>query len=308
MLRKTSKKDSDPDKKPKLSYWSKTKCNCPVCNHSFEKEEMLSGGGRMNAGDLTDELHRLYLPSKTFGDIYPLIYSVGACPYCHTALFWKDFEEIKDKPTIDILRDDDENRKAAVEAIFPHYNLRKERNLLDGAAMYYLALLCYEKVAPGYSPTIKRAIISLRLAWLCNHLHNTIPTYNYDYIAKIFYKKALFFYGQTLEYETSGKEPIGGLASFGPDIDKNYGFDGIIYLKALLEYKYGQTNDMDLRYKCFDENKRSIARIFGLGKSSKAKPGPLLEKARNLYDQLAQELKNATNLDIDLSDDDESGE
>ncbi len=305
MLRKTTKKASDPNKKPKHSYWSKTKCCCPVCNREFDKEEMLSGGGRMNAGDLTDELHRLYIPSKTYGEIFPLIYAVGACPRCHLALFWKDFEEIKDKETIERLRDDDLNRKAAVEAIFPHYNLKHERNLLDGIAMYYLALLSYEKVDIEYSPTIKRAMISLRLAWLCKHLDEQIPSYNYGYISDVFYRKALFFYQQTLVNETTGVEAVGGLGSFGPDIDKNYGYDGIIYLSALLEYKYGQREDMKQRFKKFDENKRAIARIFGLGKSSKAKPGPLLEKARALYDLLSKELKEANTIDVeglDLSD------
>ena len=92
---------------------------------------------------------------------------------------------------------------------------------------------------------------------------------------------------------------MGGLASFGPDIDKNYGYDGIIYLNALLEYKYGQTQDINLRLKKFEMNKYSIARIFGLGKSSKAKPGPLLEKARALYDIFSKELKDANRVDLE---------
>ena len=58
---------------------------------------------------------------------------------------------------------------------------------------------------------------------------------------------------------------------------------------------------MLLRYKKLDSNKRAIARIFGLGKSSKEKPGPLLENARNLYDSLTAELKDANT--IDLGDD-----
>ncbi|MFA6938022.1 MAG: DUF2225 domain-containing protein, partial [Treponema sp.] len=67
-----------------------------------------------------------------------------------------------------------------------------------------------------------------------------------------------------------------------------------------LEYKYGQREDEEMRLKKLDESKRSIARIFGLGKSSKSKPGPLLEVARNLYDKLTSEL-SANNI---LSQDD----
>ena len=40
--------------------------------------------------------------------------------------------------------------------------------------------------------------------------------------------------------------------------------------------------------KKLSESKTAIARIFGLGKSSKNKPGPLLEHARNLYDNLSK--------------------
>ena len=73
-------KKTDEKKKPAISYWSKNKCHCPVCKKDFPREEMLSGNGRMNAGKLTDELHRLYIPSARYGKIYPLIYAIGACP------------------------------------------------------------------------------------------------------------------------------------------------------------------------------------------------------------------------------------
>lgn len=301
MFRRASKVEADPNKKLKISYWSKTKCTCPCCRRDFEKEEMLTGGGRMNAGELTDELHRIYLPSEKYGPVYPLIYAVGACPRCHAAFFWKDFDIIKDNESIDALRLDESSRKHKVETIFPHYDLSRDRTLLDGAAMYYLALLSYEKVDLSYAPTFKRAMISLRLAWLCNELNKAAPGFNFDYPAQVFYRKANFFYEQTLLNETGRIETIAGVSNFGPDIDKNYGYDGVIYLTGLLEYKYGQKEDMQLRYKKLDSNKRAIARIFGLGKSSKEKPGPLLENARNLYDSLTAELKDANT--IDLGDD-----
>ena len=55
----------------------------------------------------------------------------------------------------------------------------------------------------------------------------------------------------------------------------------------------------DKIFKKLDENKRSIARIFGLGKSSKSKPGPLLEKSRELYDQLTATLNEANIISVD---------
>ena len=299
MVYRSSKKTVNPAKKPKISYWSKNKCHCPVCHNNFEREEMLSGSGRMIAGELTDELHRIFEPSAKYGQIYPLIYSIGACPKCHTALFWNDFEEIQDNASLNDLLADSKNRMETVSNMFPYYELTRERNLLDGAAMYYLALLSYEKVDLSYAPTMKRAIISLRLAWLCNDLQKVVPDHNYDYAAQVFYRKAQFFYEQTLINETQRIETIAKITNFGPDIDKNYGYDGVIYLNSLLEYKYGQTEDLQMRYKKLDANKRSIARIFGLGKSSKAKPGPLLEKSRDLYDKLTATLNEANVISVD---------
>ena len=61
----TSKKG--PEKKVGISYWSKDKVKCPVCKKDFEREVMRSGNGRMIAGGLTEELHRIYEPSAKFG-------------------------------------------------------------------------------------------------------------------------------------------------------------------------------------------------------------------------------------------------
>jgi len=299
---RTSTKKNDKEKKPVISFYTKDKVICPVCNKSFPREEMLSGGGRMIAGELTDELRRTFEPSAKYGMVYPLIYSVGACPFCHTALLWNDFKTLSEEDA-DAIQEDETNRKKAVETIFPHYNLKQNRTLFDGAAMYYLALLTYEKTSSYYSPTIKKAIIALRLAWLCGDLNKVCPNKNYDYIQQVFYKKSMFFYQQALEYETGRVESIAGVSNFGPDIDKNYGYDGVVYLCGLLEYKYGQQENNSLRLKKLDEYKRAIARIFGLGKSSKSKPGPLLEHSRDLYDKLTKELKDAS--DINLESDDE---
>ncbi len=305
MYANVSKKRPGEDKKPKISYWSKTKVRCPLCQRDFNHEEMLSGSGRMIAGELTDELHRKYEPSAKYGMIYPLIYTVGACPKCHVAFFWNDFKEISEPKTIEALKDGIEERKRIVNNVFPYYQLNTERSLLDGAAMHFLALLSYDKVDLGLAPTVKRAIISLRLAWLCNDLNDAVPGHNYDYLAQVFYRKALFFYDQTLINEMSRVETFSVVNNLGPDTDKNYGYDGLIYEVGLLEYKYGQTEDMQARLKKLDECKRSIARGFGLGKSSKSKPGPLLEKSRDLYDKLTAALAEANDIGFVPSDDDD---
>lgn len=284
----TGVKTKSETKKAVISYWAKEKCVCPICKKSFDHEVMMSGQGRMIAGNLTDELHRIFEPSKKYGRVYPLIYEVGACPNCYAAFFWNDFKAFKDKNAEDKIFEHMEKRKAAVNEIFPYFNLKHERTLFDGVAMYYLALLTYNDVTPDMLPTMKQAIISLRLAWLCEELNQRCADHNYDYISQVFYRKALFFYQQAVINETSRVEKSSTLANMGPDMDKNYGWDGVIYLCGLLEYKYGQKDDVQLRLKKLSESKTAIARIFGLGKSSKNKPGPLLEHARDLYDNLSK--------------------
>ena len=279
-------------KKAVISYWSKEKMNCPVCKKNFDREIMMSGNGRMIAGGLSDELHRNFEPSARFGKIYPLIYEIGACPFCYTALLWNDFKELKNKETLDRLFETRGDRFNKVETIFPHFNLKKERNLYDGCAMYYLSILTYSLVNPELVPTMKSAFLTLRLAWLSKELNSVCPGHNFDYISQVFYRKALFFYQQAVENEQNRTEKSSSLSHFGPDMDKNYGWDGVIYLCALLELKYGQKDDIQLRLKKLSESKTAIARIFGLGKSSKAKPGPLLEKSRDLYDIISKEVSD----------------
>jgi uncharacterized protein (DUF2225 family) len=116
------------------------------------------------------------------------------------------------------------------------------------------------------------------------------PGQHYDWLAILFKKKALFFYDEAIRREQKGKETLSGLKIFGPDTDKNYAYEGALYLASLLKYKYGFRDDPHLRAAALDEAKRTIARIFGIGKSSKSKPGPLLEHARDLYDRIGKEL------------------
>lgn len=286
-----AKKMDEGEKKPSMSYWSKEKVTCPVCKKQFDKEVMLSGQGRMIAGSLTDELHRLFEPSKKYGIIYPLIYDIGACPHCYTALFWNDFKDLKKQAVQEKALASSEKRREGVEAVFPHFELKKQRTLFDGCAMYYLALFTYDDMGADLFPTVKRAIITLRLAWLCQDLDKACPGRNYDYMAQVFYRKAVFFYQQSLVVELDRTEQSSSVPNSGPDMDKNYGWDGVVYLNGLLEYKYGQKKDTQMRLKKLSEAKTSIARLFGLGKSSKAKPGPLLEKSRELYNTLSAELK-----------------
>ena len=288
MIRKQAEKES---RTGSITFYSKEQVQCPVCSTKFKREELHSGGGRLIAGDLTDELRRLYEPSAKYGEIFPTVYNLTVCHKCLYTAFPQDFA-IPSRPVIEKLFENTEARYEAVKGLFHNVDFTKSRGLNEGAASYYLAILCYELFEEKFSPTIKQAICAIRAAWLFDELGKKYPEENYKYVSDLFYRKATFLYRRALELESTGTEIIAGLKSFGPDVDKNYGYDGIIYLSALLEYKYGQKIDMEMRLKRLDYHKFALAKMFGLGKSSKNKPGPILEAARSLYDTLKVELKD----------------
>ncbi len=275
------------DKDKKITFFSKEAVRCPVCGAAFHREELFSG--RVNAGDLTDELHRQYIPMRDFGEVHPLAYDVTVCPSCFYAALRSDFSAAPQK-ALDVLEGETSSRIAQVQKVFEGLDFQGSRRILEGAASYYLAVLCYEHFPKDFSPTLKGAMCCLRAAWLCGHLHEKAPNENFDYLALVFYRKARILYRGAIEREQSGKEPIGGARWMGPDTDKNYGYEGALYLSGVLELKYGNRGDTAYREKILDESKRTIAKMFGLGKRSKAKPGPLLDKARDLYDRIKAEL------------------
>jgi len=273
----------------KLSFYAKEPLHCPICDAAFYREELLSGSGRLIAGALTDELHRLYEPSAKFGDVHPLVYIPTVCPSCWYASSEADFLAIPAKRRDMVSMDRDERIKD-VQLLFPHVDFSAPRTLPEGAAAHYLVLRCYAFFTHEFSPTIKQGIAALRAGWLFDELHAKMPAENYDWLAQLFKRKARFFYREALRLEQSGTEPLSGIKNFGPDTDKNYMYEGTLYMVALLELKYGSRENPEKRAESLGEAKRTIAKIFGLGRSSKSKPGPLLEKARDLYDTINREL------------------
>ncbi len=277
------------DRELKVSFLLKEEYRCPVCDTGFHREELLSGGGRLIAGEISDELHRLYEPSAKYGEVFPLAYVATVCPECWFAAVDKDFFNVPEKVREKILQDKEERMNDAGK-VLPWVDFTRPRELVAGAVSQYLVVRCYEYFSSEFSPTIKQGIASLRAGWLFDELHKKYPGNNYDWLAVLFKKKALFFYREGILKEQTGKEPLSGIKNFGPDTDKNYAYEGALYLSALLQLKYGLREDTAKRAELLGESKRTIAKIFGLGKSSKSKPGPLLEHARNLYDTINKEL------------------
>ena len=273
-----------------LTFFAKKPLRCPVCGAKVFREEMRTGRGRQIAGNLTQELRRNYEPSKQYGEVYPLIYVVTVCPTCLYAALPEDFSVERDD-VIERLKSENDERVALVSGIFPDLDFTSPRGLEEGVASYMLATKCYDAFPSSFSPRFKGGLCQLRSAWLAGDLHRKASDENYDYLAGVFYRKARFFYTHAVEGEQDGSEPLSGAKSLGPDLDKNYGYDGFLYIAGLLEYRYGPRSDPQARIEALTRAKRAVARIFGMGKASKNKPAAILDNARDVYDAIADELK-----------------
>ena len=278
--------DSD-DKELKISFLSKKEYECPLCNARFHKEEMLTGGGRLNAGGLNEELHRIYQPTAKYGEVFPLVYQAIVCPECWYATMEPDFSLLPPKNR-DRANDDREQRLTDTQLIFSNIDFHESRGLMTGVASQYLVIRCYDFFNKEQSPTIKQGLASLRGAWLFDELNKKFPGQHYDWLAVLFRKKARYFYIQAIERDQKG-EKIEGI-NIGPDTDKNYGYEGVLYLYAYLQFKYGPSATGPERTAALEDAKRIIGRMFGRGKSSKDKPSDFLIHARNLYDAINKEL------------------
>jgi uncharacterized protein (DUF2225 family) len=273
----------------KIYFVTKDEYFCPICDTSFRREELLSGSGRLIAGTLTDELHRLYEPSAKYGIIYPLAYQATVCPECWFASMDKDFAAFPGRSRERATKEKEKRIKNA-KSIFPTADFTKPRDLVNGAASLYLTTFCYDYYTKEFSPTMKQAIAAIRTGWMLDEMNSKYPGYHYDWLAVLLKKKSQFLYNEAIRKEQSGKETLSGIKNFGPDTDKNYAYEGALYLSALLRLKYGSKDNPMARTEALENAKRTIAKMFGLGRSSKSKPGPLLEHARDLYDNINKEL------------------
>jgi len=283
-----NKKEAE-DKEIKITFQSKKSYICPVCDSEFRKEELFSGGGRLIAGKLTEELHRLYDPSAKYGVVFPLVYEAIVCPECWFSSTEIDFPNIPaDKRSV--AKSETDKRMSETRLVFPNADFSNNRTLMDGAASQYLVLRCYDYYNKPTSPTIKQGLAAIRCAWLLDELDKKYAGQHYDWLATLFRKKAQYLYNEALNREQSGRETLSGIKVFGPDTDKNYAYEGMLYMCAYLRYKFGPAHDAEQRKTSLEDARRTIAKLFGMGKSSKDKPGAFLEIARGLYDTLNKEL------------------
>jgi uncharacterized protein (DUF2225 family) len=288
----------------KLTFFEKKESTCPVCDGKFFREDLLSGGGRLIAGELTRELRRHYEPSKKYGEVRPLVYSVTVCPVCYFSAFPQDFAALPESRLKKAELNADERRES-ISVIFPELDFTAPRTLREGIASCYFAVMCYDFYDKKSNPTFKAGLASLRAAWLLHDLNAEEPGENWDHLSLVFCRQAHFYYTLALERESAAQEAFDSALAFGPDLDKNYGYYGVIYLAAYLDYKYGQAADPARRAASLQYDRRMMAKIFGAGKSSKNRPAAILENAREVYEQMGEEIRR---LQPDTPEADESAD
>ncbi len=279
------------EKKKRISFRQKEPTKCPVCKNEFYREELLSGGGRLIVGNLTDELRRQYEKNEKYGQIYPMAYVLTVCPRCLYTAFPKDFAKL-DPDELERIRDKSQARVNTLKKFFGNVSFQDDRNLILGAASYMLAVDVYSLRNKNCAPTFKKALCSIRAAWLTGDLEGVYPDKPFRKISYFFYKKAYQFYDMSLEFAQNGKEPMETVGNMGPDTDKNWGYDGMLYMYAILTVKIGSREpDLQKRIDNFEHTKRYLSRIFGMGKSSKSKPSLILDMTRDLYDKMNEMLE-----------------
>lgn len=274
-----------------LTYFAKDPYNCPVCGYSFRKEELMQGGGRLNAGKLTEELRRLYIPTQKWGRVEPLIYTLVVCPNCLYTAYKDDFNNKYLTP--EIISKLDSYREVRGEyaiAIVGNVNFEKPRDLKHGLLSYILAVSSYAFQPKKIAPSFKKGLSALRGAWLAGDLFELEKKQEYARLQLLLYKKALEFYSAFIENYSKGQEDMNSIKFFGPGNDKDFGFDGVFYVYAVLKYKLlFLEEDPQKKLDIIAECKRYIAKFVGIGKKSIDKPADVLDMGRDLYDRMSKD-------------------
>ncbi|HOK41302.1 MAG TPA: DUF2225 domain-containing protein [bacterium] len=272
-----------------LTYFKKEPKECPICNATFYEEIMFTGGMRQVSIRLIPELRTIY---KLFNGkpVVPFIYEVMTCPKCYYSALNIDFDNIYIKPVNITVTD--KKMEAIIEKkreILKEVNQRKEliknisdvsfsteKNLTTGLAAYILAEYCYNYFSEKQLPVVKKAICSIRAAWLASDLDLTE-------IADKYYRLAHKYYSEF----TSGTDNTQGI-KLGPDWGNNFGFDGARYLKALLDIKYiNDYDDIKQKFEILGNVRSTLSRLRGYGKASKDKVRPLLRLTEEMFEAIS---------------------
>ncbi len=279
----------------KKTFFKKNPLVCPVCKTKVFVEELFTGRGRVIAGNHTIELRRTYQESATWGKANPLLYPVAVCPQCYFSVIQEDFErKITNQDNLNRIRKD-KTKKLEIESLFDEQiDFAKERTLISGTLSHIFADLTYNYLPDSYNPTFKKALSSLRAAWLLGDLEieDKDEKEKYEKMKNFYYEQSARLYKMTLDYEQNGKEPLELLNHAGPDLDKNFGFEGIKYMYCILNYRMCFFEKViEERVNKFNYARSLLGKLFGFGKTSKGKPSVILELAKRMYRVIGDKVK-----------------
>lgn len=283
----------------KNSYFEKKETVCPCCGFGFFREKYFSGSSRFIAKDLAPDLRRQYQPTKKYGYVYPLIYFIVVCPECFYADFPETFNIVNQEEKKIILK----NQFLYLEKIKEILNIEnidfnEPRDLKMGIVSYFLTISYvnnrfHEKNQQGKSDIlIKKAMSAIRSAWCLDDLM-IADKENEDYwgsLKNYFYFLAYKVYDNIMEdMNQFNKSPSDKVQWFGPDLDFDFGVDGILYLSGYLGYThYEYIEDKDLLKKKIIAYSKCFSHIFGKGKASMGKTRPLLLHAEEMYKKISE--------------------
>jgi uncharacterized protein (DUF2225 family) len=275
----------------RVSFFSNKPVKCPSCKNTFRREVLRTGRGRLIAGSLMEDLRRQYKPSKEYGLINPLIYNIITCPNCLYSAMADDYLMIKEEIGDKIFKATG-RRKKYCEMMFGELDFSLERDLILGAASFFLALSSYSHFPASFAPTTKKAICAIRCSWLVSDLDKEIPGKGYDQIYLYLRYITWKLYEKAIKSAETGNETFDNVKKLGPDIDTDYGYDGALYLMAFLGLEQVDYLPPMEKYEKYKYYRTSLAKVFGFGKTSKEKPSPLLDTAKDLHRHIGETIKN----------------
>lgn len=277
----------------KNSFFLKKPIHCPVCEHEFQREVLRTGQGRLISLFMRPDLRRVYKFSEKYGEILPLIYNAVVCPKCYFATLNEDFEK-KDHLNIEEAKANTIIRKDLAKELFPDLSIdfNKERDLYHGLLSFFLAANGYNFFNGSGYTSAKKGFSFLRGAWCCLDIDEKENDKGFDKLAIHFRYQAFLAYRQALKSMYEAKGRFGEITHYGPDLDTNYGYNGFIYVHCYHSIYFLPllSNAVD-KYKELNSAQIYLSKVFGFGKSSRDKPSPLLDAAKDLYDSIREELQ-----------------
>ncbi len=276
------------------SFFHDVPIKCPVCEHSFKKEVMRFGHGRLISIDIDAELKQTYKFSKKFGEIYPYIYNIFICPNCWFAALSEDFNR-KDFYNYTGLRADEKFRRRQGRELSPQVDFDSYRTLENGLVGYFLAILCYAYCSFGSFAEAKKSIAAIRAAWCIGDI--IAGTHDSELIPPYAALKQYFRYTAYLEsshhlkslYKPAVSKDNFAVEIYGPDVNKDLGFNGFLYLNNYLSLEFlALEATAYAQYKRMEKSRNTLSKVFGFGKSSRQKPSVLMNKARDLYKEVKE--------------------